>query len=270
MTYQAGTDIDHVDVVMNFSDPTQKLAVMDDAVKANASIRLIPHEVRIHNARNINATLEGNAFTLGRIDSSVKNFFDVEQVRSVYFSEVAELIKEKTGAEYVKVFGEQVRGAAEGGQTNARTPAMNTHVDYDIPTAHAIAQLYAPEEHKARYLSGRWMIINVWRPLKTIERNPLAVVDGSTVTRNDQHLCKLLATRSGVSPAFGFNISYSDEQRWYFYPAMTPEEVLVFKMVDSDAEAVQWAAHSSFNDPHTSPDAPARESIEVRTIAYIP
>ncbi|MNJ76336.1 hypothetical protein D3C77_735990 [compost metagenome] len=51
---------------------------------------------------------------------------------------------------------------------------------------------------------------------------------------------------------------------------MQPDEMLLFKLVDSDAEAVQWAGHSAFDDPTSAVDAPARESLEVRTIAFIP
>lgn len=271
-THVATTPFDSVETILNFADPSQKLAYMDDAVKGNAKIRTIPYPVKIHNARLSVAdfTLEKNAFTLVKMTSSVRDFTDLENVRQVYFEEVVNVIKQQTNATHVVVFGEQLRGGSEGGVARVRTPAMNVHVDYDTPTAHAIAEHLVPEQERQRLLNGRWMIINVWRPIKPVQRHPLTVLDGSTIDRNDQHLCKLLATRSGVSPAFGFNISYNEKQRWYYYPAMQPDEMLLFKLVDSDAEAVQWAGHSAFDDPTSAADAPARESLEVRTIAFIP
>jgi hypothetical protein len=50
---------------------------------------------------------------------------------------------------------------------------------------------------------------------------------------------------------------------------MQPWEALAFKLFDSDRDAVQHTAHSAFEDPATAPDAAPRQSIEVRTIAYL-
>jgi hypothetical protein len=50
---------------------------------------------------------------------------------------------------------------------------------------------------------------------------------------------------------------------------MQPWEALVFKLFDSKSEAVQFTAHGAFEDPDTPPDAAPRQSIEVRTIAYL-
>ena len=41
-------------------------------------------------------------------------------------------------------------------------------------------------------------------------------------------------------------------------------------LFDSDGSRVQWTGHTAFDDPTAAPDAPARESIEIRTISFIP
>ena len=50
---------------------------------------------------------------------------------------------------------------------------------------------------------------------------------------------------------------------------MTRDEALVFKCYDSlkDGRA-RFTAHGSFADPTTPKDAPPRESIEMRTLAF--
>ncbi len=59
------------------------------------------------------------------------------------------------------------------------------------------------------------------------------------------------------------------EQRWYYYPLMHPDEVLLLKCYDSETDGrARFVAHTSFEDPTSLPDAPARKSIEVRTIAF--
>jgi hypothetical protein len=40
--------------------------------------------------------------------------------------------------------------------------------------------------------------------------------------------------------------------------------------MDAKPDAVQWAAHTSFDDPTSSPDAPPRRSIEIRAFAFVP
>ena len=51
---------------------------------------------------------------------------------------------------------------------------------------------------------------------------------------------------------------------------LRPEEVLVFKLCDTDRERVQWTAHTAFDDPASPPDAAPRRSIELRTLAFFP
>ena len=65
------------------------------------------------------------------------------------------------------------------------------------------------------------------------------------------------------------NLAWTPDHRWYWVPHMQPWEALVFKLFDSDPDATQFTAHSAFEDPNTPPDAPPRQSIEVRTIAYL-
>jgi len=116
------------------------------------------------------------------------------------------------------------------------------------------------------------MLINLWRPITPVERTPLAVCDASTVLREDLFDSEI---RGGLGDAgraslYGFNLAYSADHRWYYVPGMQPEEVLAFKLFDSDPTRVQFTAHSAFTDPTSPPDAAPRESIEVRTISFMP
>jgi len=46
--------------------------------------------------------------------------------------------------------------------------------------------------------------------------------------------------------------------------------VLLIKIADSDARQVQGAPHSAIDDPTAGPDAPPRESYELRALAFMP
>jgi hypothetical protein len=50
---------------------------------------------------------------------------------------------------------------------------------------------------------------------------------------------------------------------------MEPNQALLLNCYGSDEDGrARFMPHSAFDDPTSSPDAPARESIEVRTIAF--
>jgi hypothetical protein len=68
----------------------------------------------------------------------------------------------------------------------------------------------------------------------------------------------------------GYNVFHRPGHRWYYFPLLCADEILVFKLCDSDPDAIQSTAHSAFNDPSNAPDAAYRQSFEVRTIASMP
>ena len=65
-----------------------------------------------------------------------------------------------------------------------------------------------------------------------------------------------------------YSLSFDAGHRWFYYPQMRADEVLLLKCFDSDNRVARFTAHSSFDDPTSPADAPARESIEVRTLTF--
>ena len=66
-----------------------------------------------------------------------------------------------------------------------------------------------------------------------------------------------------------YAITYNPAQRWYNFPKMQADEAVLIRCFDSAREgAARFSAHGAFDDPHTPPDAPPRESIEVRTLVF--
>jgi hypothetical protein len=229
------------------------------------------YEVRIADMRPVREELamERNGFVLLNQASAVKNFFDCEEVERVYVPEVISLLRELTGADKVITFGTMVRtdrsNTAEG-----NLPAYGAHVDYGDRTVRQFAKDVLGDEAAEYWLQGRYMLINVWRPISVVRRAHFAVCDARTVFAEDMYDSEV---RGGLGDPnrptlYGFSVGFNPKQRWYYVPEMRPDEVLVFKLFDSDSSAVQWTAHSAFDHPDTPPDAPPRESIEMRTIAF--
>ena len=66
-------------------------------------------------------------------------------------------------------------------------------------------------------------------------------------------------------------MTYNPDQRWYYFPRMRPEEVVLIRCFDSALEgAARFSAHTGFDDPETPASAPPRESLEVRMLVFYP
>ena len=106
-----------------------------------------PHSVPIHDVRPIGDTvsLDREGFALVRQTSSVKDFYDEDEVRSVYYPEAERLIKQATGADRVFVFDHTVRkrvqGAADVRDGSPRQPVEQRGAD-GLLNIDAIAEAY--------------------------------------------------------------------------------------------------------------------------------
>src|SRR2546421_732930 len=65
-------------------------------------------------------------------------------------------------------------------------------------------------------------------------------------------------------------VEYNPRHRWYYFSEMQTDEVLLIRVHDSANDGrARLSFHTSFENPLT-PDAPPRESIEVRTLVFFP
>jgi hypothetical protein len=116
-------------------------------------------------------------------------------------------------------------------------------------------------------LKHRYAEINLWRPIRgPLLRSPLALCDAQTLAEENLVASDLrYPDRTGEIYAVTFNPG----QRWYYFPKMTADEVVLIRCFDSAQQgAARFSAHGAFDDPQTPADAPPRESIEVRTLVF--
>jgi hypothetical protein len=64
-----------------------------------------------------------------------------------------------------------------------------------------------------------------------------------------------------------FHLAHNPAHRWYYFPDMQPDEVVIFKQWDTDESKALCVPHSAFEDPTSRSDAVPRTSIEVRVFA---
>ena len=194
-----------------------------------------PHSVPIHDIRPISETvsLDREGFALIRQRSAVKDFYDDDEVKDVYYPEAERLIKAATGADRVFVFDHTVRkrvpGAADrdGG---LRQPVARVHVDHTEKSGPQRVRDLIPDEAE-ELLKGRVQIINLWRPIRgPLLDSPLAVADARTV-QPDELVASDLVYPNRVGETY--SVKYNPEHQWFYVPAMTADETLLLKCFDS-------------------------------------
>ncbi|HEU0276397.1 MAG TPA: CmcJ/NvfI family oxidoreductase [Rhodanobacteraceae bacterium] len=234
-----------------------------------------PHAVTIHDLRRLPATprLDREGFEFHPHASQVGDFYSDAEIERMYYPEVQALVAAAVGATRVVVFDVTRRSDAGAGARNRdgqRGPARRVHVDYTTQSGPQRARdvLGAAEVERLLRRGARIVQANVWRPIRgPVQRSPLALADARSVRTED-----LVATDQVFPNRVGeiYHLAYHAGQRWYYAPHMRPDEVLLIKGWDSLASVpARFTPHGAFELPDTSATTPARESIEVRTLAVI-
>mmetsp|Transcript_81211 Transcript_81211/g.161060 ORF Transcript_81211/g.161060 Transcript_81211/m.161060 type:complete len:356 (+) Transcript_81211:91-1158(+) len=154
-----------------------------------------------------------------------------------------------------------------------------------------IRQLYGSTppispERTETLLKGRWQFINVWRNIASepVQRLPLGLCDASSTDVND-----LVVFEIRYSDRVGENYfaRHSTRHRWFYFPEATRNEAVLLKCWDSRGKGFMdlmpgqeeqsdinfkvpatFSLHSAFEETASPAEAPDRESIEVRVVAF--
>jgi hypothetical protein len=226
--------------------------------------------MRIRNGRPLveEFSLDRNGFVLVHHDTTVRDFFDPAQLDAVYYPEIERLVQAVSGAARVVVFDHTLRSGdlAEQQARKIREPVPWAHNDYTEWSGPQRIREVLPDE-SGQLLRHRFAIIQVWRAInQPIQSNPLALVDARSVSASD-----LLPAERRYPDRVGetYQLRYNPDHRWYYFPHMRRDEALVFKVYESQTDGrARFTPHASFIDPTTAPEAPPRQSIEVRTFAF--
>jgi len=212
-------------------------------------------------------SLDSHGFQYCRHESREKDFTDEQAIRTGYYEECEQLLKDVTGADVVHIFNHKVRrGPTQWhhlGLKNLanRGPVTRTHVD----------QSYAGAELRLRWefpdgadelVKRRYQIINIWRPIETILKDPIAVASADSVP--DADLVGAEMTEDDFKGE-SWVIRHNPNHKWHYKYRMTPQDVLLIKCFDSDTSVARRSLHSAFEDP-AHRDAASRQSIEVRCL----
>jgi len=229
------------------------------------------HLVAIHDARELEppATLDLQGFALVEQHTGVVDFYAMDSIKADYEAEIRDLVLAATGGSEVLIFDHTLRSDSSSvrGERQTREPATVIHNDYTDQSAERRLRDLLPAAEAEERLQRRFAIVNTWRSVgEPVIRSPLACCDAATIEAGD-----LVASERRAAERIGELelIRWNPDHRWYYYPEMNRDEVLLIKTFDSARDGrARRSIHSAFENPLAADNAPPRESIESRCLVF--
>jgi hypothetical protein len=244
----------------------------------NTMVTLPGRPMAITDARGLPTALDREGFLLVEHVSAVTDFHRLQEdpaVDAQYVEETAAMLAELTGAARVLMLGSGKKRYGESAVDrlaplkNAK-PARYPHADNTDASAENLANLFdafVDDFDLGTY--PRWAMYNVWRTFSPPPQDfPLALCDARTVDPSDEvTVTAITAELSGDIVHDTTSYVHNPAHRWYWFPDMTVDEVIVFKSHDTDPAKARRVAHTAFTDPTCPPGVPTRASVEMRALA---
>jgi len=110
---------------------------------------------------------------------------------------------------------------------------------------------------------SRLMIVQAWRAVSPPPQDvPLALCDRASVRDEDIVIHDYVSDLGNDWESC--LLHHSPFHRWYYFPDMTADELILFKGYDSESRCNARAAHVGFDNRRAQPGAVPRQSIEAR------
>ncbi|KAF7185376.1 Hydroxylase/desaturase asaB [Pseudocercospora fuligena] len=264
-----------------------------------------PQTVHVQNVRlqDQKFDLDTHGFAFEKHSTTFTDWTDEEKVQKEYWPQVAAFLKELTGASAVYIFSnvlrsqstqeveEKLRGLPDDAPLVVQSPARFAHIDQSYTGAWwTIDNLCARDPEAVAFgvptktKNSRWAIINVWRPLKPVNREPLAVCDARSVREEDLQEITFSLDRTKADTGAGYTdvstesapkqrpsklweVKPNPAHKWFWPNKQEPDEVLCIKCFDSRMDGrARRAPHTAIVTPWD--EGPARQSIEVRCLVF--
>jgi hypothetical protein len=246
-----------------------------------------PPPTRIADARTLqaNATSEADflaqhGFVLLDAPTRVTDWSKGDQVTQFYLPEVEAMIRERLYPGRNLIVRQPPAVMRRGAGTSTPQYALGVHSDHGT-TADDFqrnVEAFTNPETAAQWRAWferdeveGFVSLDFWRttgmdgPLKHM---PLALCDPTSVEAHDIIPTALEGIAPGGALTHHIGLAHNPGQRWYYYPDMEPNEVLVFKlfqlMRDSGPQPYRACFHTAVEDPATPSDAQPRQSCEHR------
>ena len=231
------------------------------------------------------ADFERCGFALVDHRSAVTDWSDRRELDRVYRPELERFAVDFTGCDMAVSFPLIARSLEAARAEPDHAPIEFVHSDFTDDYGPMVTEPGRPYRsfldplladhgltHDDVVTASALMVLQWWRNVGPVDADvPLAVCDAESVPP-DRLVRQMLPYYAGLRLDFEIFAVRPPESsdRWFTYPRMTSDEVLVLRTYDSelaDEGRAFWTPHSAFRDPHV-PDDPAhrRASIEARAL----
>ncbi|PHS73352.1 MAG: methyltransferase [Cycloclasticus sp.] len=216
-------------------------------------------------------SLDLEGFRLAKHPTAVKNFLNDDEVSDIYENELIELLKKQTGAQQVEVFDHTRRSTSSKTrlEKKLREGVFLVHNDYSSNSGIQRLKDYLAEnpEVTTDVLKKQFAIVNVWRSMAGVVKNhTLALCDATSLGPNDLVSIKRKSDNREGEIQFAF---FNEAQRWFYFPELNADEVLIFKTFDSQTDGrARFTPHTAFSNKNSDDDDFIRESIESRCFLF--
>ncbi|KAM0186996.1 hypothetical protein ACHAPI_011424 [Fusarium lateritium] len=213
-------------------------------IPPSGNVQIVRSEVVIQDVRDLNMQLSTNGFQVFKHSSNNLDAHDNTTVDR-YKNETESLLQSIfSDAVCVKTWDLRKRENKDqtshlvnlNDELRIDTPATAAHVDATFNSGPRILERHLSPDVKEQYLKPgyRFRLVNTWRPLNTVVDDcPLALCDHESIDPQDLVPTDLIYPhRHGEV----YHLFYNKNQRWYWYPRQTPEDLYVFISYDSASD----------------------------------
>lgn len=235
------------------------------------------HPIKVYNGRLLNppARIDHQGFQLIKQETAVRDFLNLDVATTDFYAECSEVVKELTGCADTFVTQHQYRNGY--GNLPEGNPRRMKPTPTGSPGAYG-----GTHSDISPYAENRWdeivddrhcAMFNLWRSIdleNDIQVMPLAVLDMTSLSYDDMIAADAWGgAQSKQQHLVSYRLAYNENQRWYYFPRMRPDEMLVFKQYDTRQEnpCLRQVYHGAITDPETTDESPLRQTIEVRVLA---
>ena len=249
---------------------------------------ILPHLETLQDGRQALAQLDFSevGFTLQRHRSSITDWRDEEAINRTHQREIMQLAQRFSHCDAVIGYPAILRGPAEASRHDDHLPIQIAHSDFTddyrpmvLNPARPYGTFFAPcleaagISYRELNAAKRLLMLQFWRNTGPLNPDfPLAIADARSVPHHALER-RTVNEYAGETLAFETFLLQPPNQkqayRWYTFPNMTEEEVLIFRTYDSRQEErglPYWTPHCAFANPDPASAEQFRTSVEMRVL----
>ena len=265
-----------VDTWMNYAGDIKGRARVDIVDWSRTNLVLDKRDVRILNGRTVRdrLSLDREGFTLEPHAYPISPESDLTAIADDYLKSVGAMLERLSGADLVLPQGKGLlkRHAERANIEGAIGPSRWAHMDYTEYAANKWIDWIEGWQDRELRQYPRFAIYQTWRCISPPPQdNTLVLCDASTIRAEDCLTFDACLREPFEEPGNQFEsqlCKYDPAHRWYSFPDLTADELIVFKAYDSDHKRWAQALHNSADIPGLPADAAPRVSIEARFFAF--